>query len=126
LTPSQVHCVTVPDGPNGQWKGGEFERIEAKNQAPLKAHFAKLARDCLMQRHHPPVNIDGRDRFPGASEIDPSAILGAGGVIAQANRANEVHSRAAKARKRDLIAAPAPLTVDPPFVASRYNLREAA
>ena len=37
LTASQFHCATVPDGPNCQWKGGEFERIEAKNQAALRA-----------------------------------------------------------------------------------------
>jgi hypothetical protein len=34
LTPSQA---TVPDGPDCQWKGGEYERIEAKNRAALKA-----------------------------------------------------------------------------------------
>jgi hypothetical protein len=37
LTPSQFHCATVPDGPDCQWKGGEYERIEAKNRAALKA-----------------------------------------------------------------------------------------
>ena len=37
LTPSQFHCATVPDGPDCQWKGGEFQRLEAKNRAALKA-----------------------------------------------------------------------------------------
>jgi hypothetical protein len=37
LTPSQLHCATVPDGPDGRWEGGEFYRIEAKNRAALKA-----------------------------------------------------------------------------------------
>jgi hypothetical protein len=36
------HCALVPDGPGGSWKGGEFERIEAKNRAALAAHFAEL------------------------------------------------------------------------------------
>ena len=27
----------MSDGPNCQWKGGEFERVEAKNRAALKA-----------------------------------------------------------------------------------------
>jgi hypothetical protein len=36
LTPSQLHCATVPDGPNCEWSGGEYERIEAKNRAALK------------------------------------------------------------------------------------------
>jgi hypothetical protein len=40
-------CVgVVPDGQivNGvpTWKGGEYERIEAKNRAALKAHFEAL------------------------------------------------------------------------------------
>jgi hypothetical protein len=37
LTPSQFHCATVPDGQDCQWKGGDFERIEAKNRAALEA-----------------------------------------------------------------------------------------
>jgi hypothetical protein len=42
LTPNQLHCATVTDGPDCQWEGGEFERIEAKNRRALEAHFAKL------------------------------------------------------------------------------------
>ena len=57
LTENQFHCATVPDGPDCQWRDGAYERIEAKNRAALKAHFAKLAKDCLIQPHHPPINI---------------------------------------------------------------------
>jgi hypothetical protein len=37
LSPSQLHCATVPDGPGGSWKGGEYRRIEAKNRTALTA-----------------------------------------------------------------------------------------
>jgi hypothetical protein len=37
LTPNQLHCATVPDGSDCQWKGGEYERLEAKKRAALKA-----------------------------------------------------------------------------------------
>jgi hypothetical protein len=37
LTPDQFRAATVPDGSNCQWKGGDYERIEAKNKAALKA-----------------------------------------------------------------------------------------
>jgi hypothetical protein len=36
LSPSAFHCATVPDGPGCQWKGGDYERTEAKNRAALK------------------------------------------------------------------------------------------
>jgi hypothetical protein len=36
LTPNQLHCATVADGPDCQWRGGEYERIETKNRAALK------------------------------------------------------------------------------------------
>jgi hypothetical protein len=42
LTPGQLRAATVPDGPDCQWKDGEFERIEAKNRKLLEQHFAKL------------------------------------------------------------------------------------
>jgi hypothetical protein len=74
LTPDQLRAATVPDGPNGQWKGGEFERIEVKNRAMLKAHFAKQAKECLIQPHHPPVNIVGGYRFPAAPAVDLSPV----------------------------------------------------
>jgi hypothetical protein len=32
----------------------------------LKTRFAKLANQCLIQPHHPPVNIVGGYRFPDA------------------------------------------------------------
>jgi hypothetical protein len=37
ISPNAFHCATLPDGPNCQWKGGEFERVEAKNRAAFKA-----------------------------------------------------------------------------------------
>ena len=37
LTPNQLHCATVPDGSDCQWKGAEYERLEAKNRTALKA-----------------------------------------------------------------------------------------
>ena len=52
-------AAVVPDGPNCQWKGGEFERLEAQNRAALQAHFVKLAM--------PPANLLGGYRFSGAS-----------------------------------------------------------
>jgi hypothetical protein len=42
LSLSQFHCATIPDGPNCQWKGGEFERVEAKNRQLLEQNFAQL------------------------------------------------------------------------------------
>jgi hypothetical protein len=67
-SPSQFHCATVPDG-------GAYKRIEAENRAMLKAHFAKLAKECLIQPHHPPVNIVGGYRFADAPAIGfPPAV----------------------------------------------------
>jgi hypothetical protein len=59
LTPSQMHCATVPDGPDCKWEGGSYERIEAQNRRLLKAHFAKLGEKAVIQRQHMPVNIQG-------------------------------------------------------------------
>jgi hypothetical protein len=36
ISPQSLHYATVPDGPNRQWKGGAFERIEAENRRALK------------------------------------------------------------------------------------------
>ena len=52
-------AAVVPDGPDCQWKGGTFERLEAQNRAALQAHFVKLAM--------PPANLLGGYRFSGAS-----------------------------------------------------------
>ena len=31
LTPNQLHCATIPDGP-GCWEGGEYQRLESKEE----------------------------------------------------------------------------------------------
>jgi hypothetical protein len=82
LTLSQFHCAIVPDGPDCQWKGGEYERTEAKNGALLKAHAARA----IFQPNHRPADILGGDRpmyrllwlenaqgkkFPGSILPDP-------------------------------------------------------
>jgi hypothetical protein len=36
----------------------------------LRAHFAELAKDCLIQPHHPPINICGGYKFPDAPAIE--------------------------------------------------------
>jgi hypothetical protein len=58
---SSVQLAVVPDGPNCQWKGGEVERIEAKNRAALRAHFAAL--------EQAEVEANGTFTDPGWSEI---------------------------------------------------------
>ena len=73
LTPNQLHCATVPDGPNCRWEGGEYERIEKRNKAMLRAHFSDKAAECLIQPHHPPVNVVGGYKFPGAPVVDLTA-----------------------------------------------------
>jgi hypothetical protein len=40
-TSDQFHCATVPDGPDCRWKGGEYERIEARSRAAID--------DCLTE-----------------------------------------------------------------------------
>ena len=37
ISPSALHCATVPDGPGCKWEGGSLERIEAENRRALKA-----------------------------------------------------------------------------------------
>ncbi len=77
-TDSQFHCATVPDGPDCQWEDGEYQRIEARNKAALRKHFAGRATDCLIQPHHPPVNVLGGYRFPDAPDIDATGAPIAG------------------------------------------------
>jgi hypothetical protein len=80
LTPSQLHCATVPDGPDlgldglPTWEGGSFQRIEARNKAMLRAHFREKAAECLIQPHHPPVNVLGGYKFPDAPAVDLTPI----------------------------------------------------
>jgi hypothetical protein len=59
ISPNALHCTSVPDGPGCEWKEGKFERIEAANRRLLDQHFAKLAKDALIQRQHMPVNLLG-------------------------------------------------------------------
>jgi hypothetical protein len=40
----------------------------------LREHFRKQAAECLIQPHHPPVNVLGGYRFAGAPSIDLSPI----------------------------------------------------
>ena len=42
LTATQLHCATVPDGLDGMWEGGSYQRIEAANRRLLEVHFDKL------------------------------------------------------------------------------------
>ena len=83
LPPSQLHCAAVADGVDGvpTWRGGDYERLEAKHRAALKAHFAKAhfaerAKECLIQPHHLPVNILGGYNFPDVPSISPSLESG--------------------------------------------------
>jgi hypothetical protein len=74
LNPSQLHCATIPDGQTVDrvptWQGGEYERIENRNKAMLRKRFREQVAGCLIQPHHPPVNVLGGYRFPGAPGID--------------------------------------------------------
>jgi hypothetical protein len=54
LTAEQLHCATIADGPNCEWKGGEYQRIEARNRALLREHIGRLSAKALIQRHHVP------------------------------------------------------------------------
>jgi hypothetical protein len=87
LTKEQLRVATVPDGANGRWEGGEYQRIEVRNEARLRKHFAEQAAMCLIQPHHPPVNVVGGYRFPGAPAIDlrPTTLVasGAHGVVSR-------------------------------------------
>jgi hypothetical protein len=74
LAPNQFHCATIPDGPDSKLQGGDYERLEAKNRAALREHFRELAKQCLIQPHHPPVNVLGGYRFPDAPSIDLSPL----------------------------------------------------
>ena len=58
----QTAAAIVPDGPNCSWEGGEYRRLEAKNRAALREHFRKLADQCLIQPHHPAVNVLGGNK----------------------------------------------------------------
>jgi len=70
LTADQLRGATVPDGPNGRWESGGYQRVETRNKMRLRKHFAEQAADCLIQPHHPPVNALGGYRFPEAPAID--------------------------------------------------------
>jgi hypothetical protein len=78
LTAEQLHCASIANGPNCEWKGGEYQRIEARNRALLREHFRRLGAKAQIQRHHAPVNVLGGYRFPDAPEIDLSPIVTVG------------------------------------------------
>ena len=40
MTANQNHCATVPDGPHGQWAGGDY-RIEARNTSAYTGPVAQ-------------------------------------------------------------------------------------
>lgn len=58
LTPAQLHCAKVPDGPDRQWTEGKLERIEAQNRRLLEAHFDALDRAAVESDF---CNVCGRD-----------------------------------------------------------------
>ena len=74
LTTSQFDCATAPDGPDCRWEGGSWQRIEAHNKGMLWKQFRKKAAECLIQPHHPPVNILGGYKFPDAPAVDLTPI----------------------------------------------------
>jgi hypothetical protein len=82
LTSDQFRAATVPDGPNNAWEGGPYERIEAQNRALLRAHFRKKAAECLIQPHHPPINIVGGYKFPLPPDLDPKPAITITGDLA--------------------------------------------
>ena len=55
LSSSAFHCATVPDGPAG-WAGGEYLRIEAKNEASVKGGVHRG------RGHHPCRHAEPRGR----------------------------------------------------------------
>jgi hypothetical protein len=103
LTPNQLHCATVSDGPDCQWKGGDYERLEAKNRAALKKHFAELAKQCLIQPHRPPVNVLGGYRFPDAPNGAGPAQLLRGSCAQRSGRGRSQHPRLSQARAKTTI-----------------------
>jgi hypothetical protein len=36
ITANQYHCATVPDGPDCQWSGWDWHRIEERNRKALE------------------------------------------------------------------------------------------
>ena len=63
-TPSQFHCATVPDGPDCQWEGGEYRRLEAKNKGGLQA-----ARELELEIEHAEIEAGGYFGEPGWREV---------------------------------------------------------
>jgi hypothetical protein len=46
ISAHNYHCMTVPDGPDGRWEGGDYERLEKRNRAALQA---------VAQQHQPSI-----------------------------------------------------------------------
>jgi hypothetical protein len=47
IAANQYHCATVPDGPDRQWRGGEWLRLDARDRAALESAFRGASRSAL-------------------------------------------------------------------------------
>ena len=64
LAPSAFHCATAPDGPDCQWEGGEYRRLEVKNKAGLQA-----ARELELEIEQGEIQAGGYFGEPGWREV---------------------------------------------------------
>jgi hypothetical protein len=62
-SPSSFHCAVV---------GATEAAINRTNARHWREHNAKAEERCSIKHHHPPVNVVGGYRFPGAPSIDLS------------------------------------------------------
>jgi hypothetical protein len=59
LTPSQLRCANVPDGPGCRWVNGEYRRIETKNAAALATEQIEAGGDFSEPHWHEVVSPNG-------------------------------------------------------------------
>jgi hypothetical protein len=53
LTASQLHCATIPDGPDCKLADGSYERIEAQNRRAMERYLADIEAEAnRMTRQH--------------------------------------------------------------------------
>jgi hypothetical protein len=71
LSPAALHAATISDGPDMEWRGGQYEGVEARNKDKLRKHFKAQAEKCLIQAHHAPIDVVGGYRFSGAPQLAP-------------------------------------------------------